>query len=86
MTPDQITQLHHLLKSILLIYGGNNHQLGEWTKEALALLPCETCNGTGKVPKHDGKPCSPSCQGHRTHPCEVCGHQWDGPMDCPDCQ
>jgi RecJ-like exonuclease len=52
----------------------------------LAFLPCETCNGTGKVPKHDGKPCSPGCQGHRTHPCEKCGRQWDGPMDCPNRQ
>lgn len=22
------------------------------------------------------EPCSPSCQGHVTHPCERCGQQW----------
>ena len=25
----------------------------------------------------DKKPCSPTCQGHVTHPCEKCGQQWD---------
>lgn len=26
--------------------------------------------------EHDGIPCSRSCTGHHSHPCEKCGRQW----------
>ncbi len=66
MTPDQITQLRHVLKVAVCPNcdgsGAIAHQVSEdeWEPEqclwcvereqALVLLPCETCNGTRKVP------------------------------------
>ena len=53
MTPDQIAQLRQKLNKV-----SDNLQLAEWghfdndsailLEEALALLPCETCNGREK--------------------------------------
>lgn len=55
MTPDQITQLRQLLKYVkkILRYEYSNTRYDanfSGLDQALALLPCPICNGTGKVP------------------------------------
>ncbi len=73
MTLDQITQLRTLLKEIKVAAGKCQKNVFFYLKaeKALALLPCETCNGAGKVPyvpiggmfpdPHTPGPC-PDCQ------------------------
>ena len=67
MTPDQITQLRQLLKKAKKDVGNLTPAeicyplYGEVSVEkiidkALAILPCETCNGTSKVHWNYGDP------------------------------
>jgi len=51
---------------------GNGSYIGnEPNKEYAMELVANHANSGGPQ-----KPCSPTCQGHITHPCEKCGQQW----------
>jgi|GEM_PF-4468338 len=51
MTPDQITEIRRKLGLALAASENNfNHTSANYICQALALLPCPTCNGTSKVP------------------------------------
>jgi len=106
MTPDQIAQFRNLLKTKIAISKASAdnenysipYQLS--IKEAefiLALLPCPTCNGTGKT--NDIRIDNEGCEFvHRKNiPCPTCNDsgrvptfdQASGLADadpCPDCQ
>ena len=106
MTPNQITQLRQLLFEIFAIADNDEPlpvegeplcsfpRIKNLAEQALALLPCETCNGTRFVQAEceacaigvshspsecgGGKPC-PDCQ-----PCKRCEEAHT--TSCPDCQ
>jgi len=59
MTPDQIAQLRQLLKEVLADFPKANYiedcKKMRLLEQALALLPCPTCNGTSKKPRPKGQ-------------------------------
>lgn len=76
MTPDQIIQLRQKLKIAQAFYKNNFfHSCGRTIDEALALLPCPTCNGTGREIKFS--PGQREFGGDASSSYEI---------PCPDCQ
>ena len=90
MTPDQITRLRQNIKEILKLEsqleGVRLPTVVKLAKQVLALLPCETCGGTGRKPRAKGAMHCPLrlciCEDAN---CGKCDHYI--PQDpCPDCQ
>ena len=97
---DKIRKL--LRQTLSMMAGGENgysHQkLYDWVAEALALLPCETCNGATKISKLFDQCPECGCKeirnenllGEGFRHCAKCGQEWwtDVKYDtpCPDCQ
>ena len=109
MTPDQINQLHQLLQTALCPNVTNGCQDGimpnpygemeqcqwcEMRKQALALLPCETCNDT-ETKKwiccacSDAESCDIYCtvevEVGEPECCPISGEEAEWNL-CPDCQ
>ena len=94
MTPDQITQLRRILKDMCRISNTEPHNAadmayGALALDALALLPCPTCNGTSEIPMtmpQEPHPCK-TCHGTRMK--RLRGKTQEGGSayeTCPDCQ
>ena len=107
MTPDQITQLRQCLKNIEKYYtkrGGRVNSpmyVRQQLKQALALLPCPTCNGTGKSLEYAVVCPECGCEeytdenqlGNGYRQCRRCHQDWwlhikyaIGIEPCPDCR
>jgi len=53
MTPDQIIQLRHLLDRAIVRLSVTDTESECVIRQAYALLPCPTCNDSGRVPTFD---------------------------------
>lgn len=77
--------IRELLKSALDVLLGIDstnatQNVHDYVEDALALLPCETCNGTGQIPN---KTAAPHCSSLRQTCVDCCLSSICLP--CPDC-
>ncbi len=79
MKNTNIQKIRQLLKKVESSMSGScEGWMKEDIKEVLDLLPCETCNGTGEIPK-------PMPQ--EPHPCNYVNlKRAERTIPCPDCQ